>query len=137
MGRDHVAGEPTGKSVLLVEDDDLVAYSLSALLRSKGHRVQVAGSGEGALAVAASCRPDVALVDLNLPGMDGLALAGRFREREDLRRVVLVALTGRGDDECREQCRRAGFMAYLRKPVSFEDIDRALAMAAPPAPASP
>jgi DNA-binding response OmpR family regulator len=116
--------------VLLVEDDEMVAYSLATLLRRKGHRVDVAHTGEEALEAASACRPHVALVDIGLPDMDGYEVAGRFRGQESLRGVMLVALTGRSDDESRRLGREAGFACHLAKPVDFDGLHGVLARAA-------
>jgi len=112
--------------VLLVEDDELVAFSLAALLRRQGHRVDVTHSGAAALAAAAACRPHVALVDLGLPDMDGCELAERFRGLPALREITLVALTGWSDDESRRLAEAAGFSCHLVKPVDFEALNGVL-----------
>jgi CheY-like chemotaxis protein len=116
--------------VLLVEDDELIAYSLAALLRRHGYRVDVAHTGGAALAAANACPPHVALVDINLPDMDGFEVAHRFRGQEGLREVVLVALTGLIDDECRRRSERAGFADHLTKPVDFDGLNNVLLKAA-------
>ena len=88
-----------GLRVLLVEDNELVAHSLAALLRRDGHRVDVAHTGTAALELAPRCLPHLALVDIGLPDMDGYEVAGRLRQQDELRGIVLVAITGRSDDE--------------------------------------
>jgi DNA-binding response OmpR family regulator len=113
--------------VLLVEDNELVASSLATLLRRDGHRVDVAHTGAAALAAASACRPHVALVDIGLPDMDGYEVAGRFRGQEELRDVVLVALTGRCDEESRRLGERAGFACHLAKPIDFAGLSGVLA----------
>ncbi|HKI36377.1 MAG TPA: response regulator [Gemmataceae bacterium] len=124
------ATSPTALHVLLVEDDELVAFSLATLLRRSGHRVDVAHTGEAALEVASACRPHIALVDLGLPDMDGYEVAGRFRGQEALRGVLLVALTGWSDDESRRLGEEAGFAYYLDKPVDFAGLHGVLVRAA-------
>ena len=121
---------PTALRVLLVEDDEMVAFSLAALLRQKGHRVDVAHSGQAALEAAAASKPHLALVDIGLPDMDGYQVAGRFRGQDDLREVMLVALTGWSDDESRRLGREAGFACHLIKPVDFDGLRKVLALAA-------
>ncbi len=123
---DSMGPNPTALHVLLVEDDELVAFSLAALLRRRGHRVDVAHSGAAALAVVAASRPQVALVDLGLPDMTGCELATRFREQADLRGLRLVALTGWSDDESRRLGEAAGFTCHLVKPVDFEGLNGVL-----------
>lgn len=116
--------------VLLVEDDELVAYSLAALLRQRGYRVDVAHTGAAALEAASACRPCVALVDIGLPDMDGYEVAGRVREQDSLRGVMLVALTGLSDDESRRRSAEAGFACHLIKPIDFDGLHGVLARAA-------
>lgn len=128
----QLAPHVNGLRVLLVEDNPLVAASLAALLRRKGHQVQVAASGEAALELVTACPPDVALVDIGLPGIDGYEVARRFRERDGWRDVVLAALTGSSDDDSRRQSEAAGFVSHLAKPVRFEEVERVFGMAAQP-----
>jgi CheY-like chemotaxis protein len=119
-----------GLRVLLVEDNELVGLVLAALFRRQGHSVRLARSGEAALEVAAACPPDIAFVDLGLPGgMDGFQLAAAFQMQEAMRQVVLVALTGLSDDGSREQSREAGFAAHLCKPVTIAELNVVLATA--------
>jgi CheY-like chemotaxis protein len=115
--------------VLLVEDNPLVAYSLAAVLRAKGHHVEVAPSGEGALEAMTSPPPHLALVDIGLPGIDGYEVARRFRARDEWRDVVLAALTGASDDDSRRQAEEAGFVWHLVKPVRFEELEQLLSVA--------
>jgi DNA-binding response OmpR family regulator len=120
---------PAPLRVLLVEDDEMVAFSLAALLRQKGHRVDVARTGQAALEAASVSPPHLALVDLGLPDMDGYQVAGRFRGQDALREVMLVALTGWSDDESRRLGREAGFACHLIKPVDFDGLRNVLALA--------
>jgi CheY-like chemotaxis protein len=115
---------PAGRRVLLVEDNDLVAYSLASVLRRAGFRVDVAHTGSAALEAAAARPPDVALVDLGLPDMDGYGLARLLREREGLRGVALVALTGCGGDDSRRRSEEAGFAHHVSKPVDPGELRR-------------
>ena len=124
------AAIPAPLRVLLVEDDEMVAYSLAALLRQKGHRVHVAHTGQAALEAASATRPHLALVDIGLPDMDGYQVAGRLRGQDASPRVMLVALTGWSDDESRRLGREAGFACHLIKPVDFEGLRNVLALAA-------
>jgi CheY-like chemotaxis protein len=124
------AAAPAPLRVLLVEDDEAVAYCLAALLRCKGHRVDVAHTGAAALEAASACRPHVAFVDIGLPDMDGYEVADRVRRQEGLRGVLLVALTGRSDDESRYRSAEAGFACHLAKPIDFDGLHSVLARAA-------
>ena len=117
------AGGPL--SVLLVEDDPLVAEVVSGLLRAQGHQLVHAAHGLAALAALATARFDVALFDLDLPGMDGFALARHVRaEGIDVR---LVALTARADSGAESEATAAGFDRFLRKPVTGKLLQAMLA----------
>ena len=91
----------------------------------------VAHDGPGALRAAEAQRPDVALLDIGLPGMDGYELARRLRQEPALGRPVLVALTGWGQEEDRRRSQEAGFDHHLVKPVELEDLQQLLAQARP------
>lgn len=108
--------------VLLVEDNADAAEGMQALLELEGYQVRLTFSGEDALEVAGEYRPDVVLLDIGLPGIDGYAVAEELRRRESLRDVHIVALSGYGREQDREQTRRAGFDAHLIKPVDFEEL---------------
>ncbi|TLX23197.1 hybrid sensor histidine kinase/response regulator [Thermomonas fusca] len=110
--------------LLLVEDDPIVAQAIAGLLRAQGHVVAHAGHGLGALTEAATRRFDAALLDLDLPGMDGLALARALRDRGFA--APLLAVTARSDGEAEAQARAAGFDGFLRKPVTGEMLGQAL-----------
>src|SRR5262249_38848592 len=105
-----------GTRVLLGEDNLDAAESLMMLLELLGHRVRVAHDGPTALEAARANVPDVMLVDIGLPGMDGYEVAQEVRQDAALRRVVLVALTGYGRDEDRARALAAGFDYHLVKP---------------------
>ncbi|MDV3255842.1 MAG: response regulator [Lysobacter sp.] len=110
--------------VLLVEDDAMVAEVITGLLRAQGHTVVHAGHGLAALAEVASGGFDVALLDLDLPGMDGLALARQLRGQGfDAR---LVAVTARAEAEVELLAQAAGFDSFLRKPVTGAMLRAAL-----------
>jgi CheY-like chemotaxis protein len=108
--------------VLLVEDDWDVAESMVALLGVLGHRVRVAYDGLSALDVASVERPDIMLVDIGLPGMDGYEVARRVRQDPKLQRTVLVALSGYGREEDKREAAAAGFHHHLTKPVEFDKL---------------
>jgi CheY-like chemotaxis protein len=108
--------------VLLVDDNLDAATSLATLLGLLGHEVEVVHDGPAALAAARTNAPDVALVDIGLPGMDGYAVARRMRERSG-KKVMLVALTGYGSEEDRERALAAGFDHHLVKPVDLDTLE--------------
>jgi CheY-like chemotaxis protein len=113
-------------SVLVVDDDRDTADSLGVLLRLWGHEALVAYGGEEALQQAGARSVDVALLDLAMPGCDGLHLARRLAERPNPGPLVLVALTGHADLVYRHQTYAAGFLFYLLKPVEPAELKRLL-----------
>ena len=104
--------------VALVEDHADTRESLRGVLEDEGHEVTLAGDGPGG-AAAPSTRPDVALVDLGMPGFDGLELARRVRAADPQRAIRLIALTGYGGAEDRAAARAAGFDDYMVKPFDL------------------
>lgn len=106
------------RRVLLVEDNEDVRGTLHAALSLHGHEVLVAADGPGGIEAARKSHPDVAVVDIGLPGFDGYELAQRLRAMDDGKSIFLVALTGYGQRETRERATEAGFDEYLTKPVS-------------------
>ena len=113
--------------VLLVEDNLDAAESLAELLRIWGHEVELAHDGAAALRAALEVRPEVVLLDIGLPGMDGYEVASRLRATPGLAGVRLVAVTGYGQESDRRRARLAGFDHHLVKPV---DLDRLRALLA-------
>jgi signal transduction histidine kinase/CheY-like chemotaxis protein len=106
-----------GRSVLVVDDNRDAADSLGELLGAMGLEVQVAYAGEEALRAAAGRPFDVAVLDIGMPGMDGCELARRLRALPGLGHVLLIALTGWGQDSDRARFASAGFDHHLLKPV--------------------
>ena len=115
--------------VLLVDDSVDAAESLALLLRLWGHEAVVANDGPGALQLVEKQRPDVALLDIGLPGMDGYELARQLRRRPGFERTVLVALTGWGQEEDRRRSQEAGFDHHFVKPVELSALQDLLAQA--------
>lgn len=115
----------TGRHVLLVEDSIDNREMLQALLEMDGHRVDVAADGLQAVQRGLALKPDVAIIDIGLPGIDGYEVAERLRA-ELGQRIVLVALTGYGMPEDRMKASRAGFNAHLIKPVGLPELEAAL-----------
>jgi PAS domain S-box-containing protein len=111
------------KRVLIADDNADAAESLQMLLQMAGHDVHVALDGVRALAVVESLRPHVAFLDLAMPGLNGFDVARRVREFPWGRDVVLVALTGWGQEEDRRRTADAGFDHHLTKPVAPDDIE--------------
>jgi CheY-like chemotaxis protein/anti-sigma regulatory factor (Ser/Thr protein kinase) len=127
-----IAAEPVAASgqalpalrLLLVEDDDTVAEAISGLLQAQGHRVTHASHGLAALGEVAAQTFDAALLDLDLPGIDGLALARLLRTQGMA--VPLIAITARSDADAETQALAAGFDRFLRKPVTGATLAAAL-----------
>lgn len=109
--------------MLLVEDNPDTADSMVLLLEMLGHRVDLARDGASALTLASSRRPEVMLVDIGLPDIDGYELARRIRGDASLGAVRLVALTGYGQREDRERAFAAGFDQHFVKPVDPDELD--------------
>jgi CheY-like chemotaxis protein/two-component sensor histidine kinase len=109
--------ERSARRILVVDDNVDAAETLAEMLRLMGHEVVVAHDGPSALASAESARPQLALLDLGMPVMDGYELAQRLKMHPELSGVSLVALTGYGNDRERERAKDAGFDHHLVKPL--------------------
>jgi CheY-like chemotaxis protein len=115
--------------VLVVDDNQDAAELIAEVLGTLGHDAEVALDGPTALRAADALRPEVALIDLGLPGMDGLELARRLRAEPALAGARLIAVTGFSAERDRDDTRAAGFDAHLVKPVRIEDLVREIAAA--------
>lgn len=118
-------------ALLLVEDDPTVAEVIGGLLRGQGHSVTHAAHGLAALTALADSIPDAAMLDLDLPGLDGFALARQLRAQGFA--GALIALTARADAEVEAQAMEAGFDRFVRKPVTGTILAGALDGVAPAA----
>jgi CheY-like chemotaxis protein len=121
--------QPTGPSlrVLVVDDNVDAAESLALLMSELGHEVRTAHDGPSALEAALECRPNVVLLDIGLPGLDGYEVAKRMRQQPVLQNVVLVAMTGYGKESDRQRAQEAGFDHHLVKPAKLEKVQQILA----------
>jgi signal transduction histidine kinase/ActR/RegA family two-component response regulator len=126
----------TRACVLLVDDHDDARGMVRVMLELLGYQVIEAGDGLKGVEVAASQRPDVAVVDIGLPGLDGYEVARRLRADEGTRGMGLIALTGYGQEEDRRRALAAGFDEHLVKPVEPEALGAAIASALSDQPAS-
>jgi two-component system CheB/CheR fusion protein len=108
---------PPQRRILVVDDNVDSAESLAMVLRVTGHQVRTAHDGATALEVAGEFLPEIVLLDIGLPQMDGYEVARRLRARYPDREIVIVALTGYGQDDDRRRSREAGFDHHLVKPV--------------------
>ncbi|MEJ7932465.1 response regulator [Ramlibacter sp. AN1015] len=109
-------------SILIVDDNEDAVDMLSVLLETYGHRAVGAFDAEDGLRIAAELQPDIVLLDLGLPGMDGLELCRRLRRTYPLGTTCIIAITGWSDDERRRAAVAAGFDEYLVKPVDVERV---------------
>jgi signal transduction histidine kinase/DNA-binding response OmpR family regulator len=108
---------PTPRRVLIVDDYPAIAESLMRMLHMGGHDVRIAPDGPRALDELTVWRPEIILLDIGLPGMDGYAVAHSIRNRPDGESIVLIALTGYGQEEDHRRSRESGFDLHLTKPV--------------------
>jgi PAS domain S-box-containing protein len=112
------------KRVLVVDDNRDAADTLTALLRAWGHEALTLYDGQSVVSVVAKQRPDVVLLDIGLPKVDGYELARELRRSETSRHTVLVAFTGYGQEEDRRRVREAGFDHHLLKPLDPEALEK-------------
>jgi len=136
---EHPATPARGLRILVVDDDEESARSLAAVLELKGlgHVVAVATEGRQAVQMARDFKPEVAFLDISMPGMDGYEVAQALRQNEGFEKMKLVALTGWGGVRGRARTEIAGFDYHLVKPTKLGAIDALLSeIAALPEPAS-
>jgi CheY-like chemotaxis protein len=113
--------------VLIVEDNDDARHMLHEALAFNGHEVREARDGASGLALAAESTPDIALIDIGLPDVDGYEVARRLRASPGGRRMGLIAITGYGQAEDQRRAYEAGFDAHLTKPVAPERLKQVMA----------
>ncbi|HRI51476.1 MAG TPA: ATP-binding protein [Pseudomonadota bacterium] len=117
-----VATAGAGRTILVVDDNEDAAEVLAAGLEMLGHKTRVAHDGPEALRVMADFKPELALLDIGLPVMDGYELARRLRQEPSLAHTRLVAVTGYGQDSDRQRSKEAGFDAHLVKPIQLPEL---------------
>lgn len=122
---------PAGRRILIVDDNRDAATSLAMLLELAGATIEVAHDGVRAVEVAAAFRPDVVLLDIGLPGLDGYEVACRLRGEPWGKGMTLVAITGWGESDDRKRSAQAGFDAHLVKPIDHAVLMQLLADAGP------
>jgi PAS domain S-box-containing protein len=125
-GRRESAQSSPRVRILIADDDRDAAESLSSLLGLLGHETYTAHNGESAVALADEVRPDVAILDIGMPKIDGYNAAELLRARSWARDLVLYALTGWGEAKDRDRARRAGFDRHFVKPVDPDELARDL-----------
>jgi signal transduction histidine kinase/ActR/RegA family two-component response regulator len=116
----------TGRRIFVVDDNEDAADLLALMLERIGHTTRVANDASRALAVIDEFSPDLAVLDIGLPVIDGYELARRLRENPATKYTKLIALTGYGQASDKERATKAGFDAHLVKPVSLESIEAAI-----------
>jgi CheY-like chemotaxis protein len=114
------------RHVLVVEDHEDAREAVRCLLEVRGHQVEVAGDGPQAVAVALGSQPDVVLVDIGIPGMDGYEVARHIRASDVGKSIMLVAVTGYSQPAHRQRALECGFDAHLVKPVDPDELYRLL-----------
>lgn len=116
----------TPTRILVVDDNEDCAELLAAVFELRGHELRIAHDAAAALAIARQFLPEVAFLDLGLPGIDGCELAQALRALPGLAAIRLIALTGSAEPAARVRTRQAGFADHLVKPVGFATLEAAL-----------
>jgi two-component system CheB/CheR fusion protein len=119
-------GATRKRRIVVVDDNVDAAESLALLLRLEGHDVRVAHDGPAALAAVDAHRPDIVLLDIGMPVMNGYEVAQRLRQQPGLEQLVLVAMTGWGQEEDRRRTKEAGFDHHLVKPAEPDVLNELL-----------
>ena len=112
--------------ILVVDDNVDLARGLARLLQIHGHEVQIAFDGPTALDQAKKSNPEVVLLDIGLPGMDGYQVAAHLRQEETAKRPTLIAISGYGQEEDLRLAKEAGFDHHLVKPIASADLFKLL-----------
>lgn len=120
-------GSARAVRILCVDDNRIVADGYARLLEGMGHKAQVAYDGEGALRAAHTFRPEIVLLDIDMPGMNGYEVAHRLLEQQDDPPPKIVALTGWGRESDKQRAQDAGFYRYVVKPLTREALESLLA----------
>ena len=123
---ESAADKTTPRRILVADDNDDAATSLALLLKIKGHITRVVHDGLEAVAAAVDFAPDIILLDIGMPRLNGFDACTRIRTQPAGRQPIIVALTGWPQDEKRERSLRAGFDHYLIKPVEPDALDKVL-----------
>lgn len=121
-----------GRRVLVVDNLADTADSFARLLNLWGYDVEVVYEGDKVVEAADRFQPHAVLLDIGMPGMDGFRVARGLRERPELRRSVIVGITGYGDEDYRAQAKESGFDYYLLKPVDLDLLQELLAQRTSP-----
>jgi len=111
---------PEDLTILVVEDYEDTSLAMRLALEHEGYHILEASDGEQAVKLAERVRPEVILMDLNLPVLDGFSAAERIRANPELKETVIVAVTAHHDPELRARALAAGCNAFVTKPIDFE-----------------
>ncbi len=125
MTTDHAT--PNSLKILVVDDNDASAKTMGWTLEILGHQIQLANDGPTALQEALSFIPDVVLLDIGLPGMNGYQVCEKMRHEPALGHTVFIAQTGWGQQEHRDRSKEAGFAHHLVKPINIDVLKEVLA----------
>ena len=106
----------------MVDDNVDTVTTLSMLVQESGHEVRTAYDGSSVLELALDYRPNVVLLDIGLPGLNGFEVAKRLRQQPTLKNIVLIAMTGYGQESDRKRSQEAGFDHHLVKPGDFGKV---------------
>jgi CheY-like chemotaxis protein len=112
--------QPTDLTILVVEDYEDTSLTMRLALEDRGYRILEASDGASAVELAERERPDIILMDLSLPVMDGIAATERIRSNPEMGDTVVVAVTAHSDQDHRARALAAGCNAFVTKPIDFE-----------------
>lgn len=111
---------PADQTILVVEDYEDTSLAMRLALEDLGYRIFEASDGEQAVRLALQERPEVILMDLSLPVLDGLSATRRIREHPEMASTIIVAVTAHQESDYRSKALEAGCNAYVTKPIDFE-----------------
>jgi CheY-like chemotaxis protein len=123
MGSSTHVIDPRNPIVLVVDDDEDTRYLIRLALEARGYRVCEAEDGEQAIATASREQPDTILMDISMPVLNGLTATARIRERSELSKIPIVAVTAHNETDLRAGAEASGFTAYVTKPIDFDWLD--------------
>jgi CheY-like chemotaxis protein len=115
------------RRILVVDDNQDSADSLTILLCLAGHDVVTVYDGQAGLDAAQSFRPEIVLLDIGLPGLDGYEVARRLRQQGDTYQALIIAITGYGKEQDRHLSQQSGFNAHLVKPIDLDELQEIVA----------
>lgn len=115
------------KKILIIDDDRDGADALGTLLRLWGHDTEVAYDGYSGLLLANRTNPEIILVDLAMPGLDGFEVVRQLRQEPKFKRTLIAALTGYADVSTRQRAHESGFSLHCRKPLEPDDLQELIA----------